>query len=62
MPKKEQEEAKIKGAAFWGEVLEALENQQVMSGPRAAGLLKAKTIVAIGSGSKGLTIHLYRKH
>ena len=62
MPEKEQEDAKKKGEASWGGVLKALENQLVKSGPRAAGLLKVKTIIAIGSGSKGLTIHLYRKH
>ena len=50
-PKKEQEDAKKKGEVFWGEVLKALENQLAKSGPRAAGLLKVKTFVVIGSVS-----------
>ena len=41
-PEKEQEDAKKEGEAFWNEVLKALENQQVKSGPRATGLLKVK--------------------
>jgi hypothetical protein len=44
-PKKEQEDAKKEGEAFWGEVLKALENQQAKSGPRAAGLLKVKHLL-----------------
>lgn len=45
-PEKEQEDAKKKGEAFWGEeVLKALKNQQAKSGPRAAGLLKVKYLL-----------------
>ena len=58
MPKKEQEVANKKGEAFWHEVLKALENQQAKSGPRAAGLLKVKTFVAVRFSSKKL---YYRK-
>jgi len=44
------------------EVLKALENRQVKPGLRAAGLLKVKNVaIASGSGSKRLTICLYRK-
>ena len=60
-PKKEQENAKKEGEVFWGKVLKALENQQTKSGPRAARLMKVNSF-AIGSGSKGLIIYLYRKH
>ena len=46
-PKKEQEDAKKEGEAFWGKVLKALENQQAKSGPRAAGLLKVKYLLQL---------------